>query len=87
MYIRLSQLVFPPIGLRVRWGGVMSGFVVAIGTLMLLGTLGLAVGITAISDQRAATGTTAAGLGMGPASGPLSLCSCRSSSEAWSRPR
>ena len=50
---------------RVRWGGVMSGFVVAIGTLMLLGALGLAVGTTAIGDPRAATGETAAGLGMG----------------------
>jgi hypothetical protein len=54
-----------PIGLRVRRGGVMSRFVVAIGTLMLLGALGLAVGITAIGDPRAATGEAAAGLGMG----------------------
>jgi hypothetical protein len=43
----------------------MSGFVVASGTLMLLGALGLAVGITAIGDPRAATGETAAGLGIG----------------------
>jgi hypothetical protein len=46
-------------------GGVMSGFVVAIGTLMLLGATGLAVGTAAIGDPRAATDETAAGLGMG----------------------
>jgi hypothetical protein len=54
-----------PVGPRVRWSGVMSGFVVAIGTLMLLGALGLAVGITALGDPRAASGETAAGLGIG----------------------
>ncbi|HEU4457822.1 MAG TPA: hypothetical protein VFR90_01720 [Methylibium sp.] len=33
-------------GLRVAWGGVWSGFLVAIGVVLLLSTLGLAVGIT-----------------------------------------
>lgn len=57
--------VLPPIGPRVRWGGVMSGLFVAIGTLLLLTALGLAVGITAMGDPRAATSETASGLGIG----------------------
>jgi hypothetical protein len=55
----------PPQEPRVRWGGVLSGFAVALGVLMLMGTLGLAIGVTALGDPRAATGETAAGLGIG----------------------
>ena len=33
---------------RVRWGGVMSGFFVALGVLLLMGALGLAIGVTAL---------------------------------------
>jgi len=43
----------------------MSGLFVAIGTLILLTALGLAVGITAIGDPRMATSETASGLGIG----------------------
>ena len=50
---------------RVRWTGVLSGLVVALGVLLLLGTLGLAIGVSALGDPRAATGVTAAGLGIG----------------------
>ena len=50
---------------RVRWGGVMSGFVVALGVLPLMGALGLAIGVTALGDPRAATSATASGLGIG----------------------
>jgi len=50
---------------RVRWGGVMSGFVVALGVLLLMGALGLAIGVTALGDPRAATSATASGLGIG----------------------
>jgi hypothetical protein len=57
--------VVPPLGPRVRWGGVMSGFFVAIATLLLLTALGLAVGITVLGDPRAATSETAQGLGIG----------------------
>ena len=57
--------ILTPVGPRVRWGGVMSGLFVAIGTLMLLTALGLAIGITALGDPRAATGETASGLGIG----------------------
>jgi hypothetical protein len=57
--------VVTPLGPRVRWGGVMSGLFVAIGTLMLLSALGLAIGITVIGDPRTATSETASGLGIG----------------------
>src|SRR5687768_7241678 len=55
----------PPQGTRVRWGGVLSGVVVAVGVLLLMGTLGLAIGVTALGDPRAATGETASSLGIG----------------------
>jgi hypothetical protein len=57
--------ILPPQGPRVRWAGVMSGFFVAIGVLMIMGALGLAIGVTALGDPRAATGETASGLGIG----------------------
>ena len=50
---------------RVRWGGVMSGLFVALGVLLLMGALGLAIGVTALGDPRAATSATASGLGIG----------------------
>src|ERR671923_216668 len=57
--------ILPPQGPRVRWAGVMSGFFVAIGVLLILGALGLAIGVTALGDPRAATSETASGLGIG----------------------
>ena len=57
--------IITPVGPRVRWGGVMSGLFVAMGTLMLFTALGLAIGVTALGDPRAATGETASGLGVG----------------------
>lgn len=55
----------PPIGPRVRWGGVTSGFVTALGTMLLLTALGMAIGITAVGDPRATTDDTATGMGIG----------------------
>ena len=55
----------PPVGPRVRWGGVMSGVILALGIVLLLTALGLAIGITAVGDPRAATAGTATGLGIG----------------------
>jgi hypothetical protein len=40
----------------------MSGFFVALGVLLLMGALGLANGVTALGDPRAATSATATGL-------------------------
>jgi hypothetical protein len=55
----------PPVGPRVRWGGVTSGFIIVLGAVLLLTALGLAIGITAVGDPRAATDDTATGLGVG----------------------
>jgi hypothetical protein len=57
--------LLPPQGPRVRWAGVMSGFVVALGVLLLMTALGLAIGVTTLGDPRAATGETASRLGIG----------------------
>ena len=58
----------PPIGLRVRRGGVTSGWVIALGTILLT-ALGLAIGISAIGDPRTADRDTASGWGRGPLGG------------------
>jgi hypothetical protein len=55
----------PPVGPRVRWGGVTSGLIITLGTVLFLTALGLAIGITAVGDPRAATHDTATGLGIG----------------------
>jgi hypothetical protein len=60
-----DRVTAPPIGVRVRWGGVTSGWVMALGTLLLLTALGLAIGITAFGDPRTADSHTASGLGLG----------------------
>lgn len=57
--------ILPPQGPRVRWSGVMSGFFIAIGVLIVMGALGLAIGITALGDPRWVTGETASELGIG----------------------
>jgi hypothetical protein len=57
--------LLPPQGPRVRWSGVMSGFFVALGVLMIMGALGLAIGVTALGDPRTATHETASELGIG----------------------
>jgi hypothetical protein len=43
----------------------MSGLFIAMGVLMIMGALGLAIGITAFGDPRAATSETTSGLGIG----------------------
>jgi hypothetical protein len=54
------------VGVRVSWGGVWSGFLVAIGVLLLLSILGLAIGITT-ADLGPNGELDASGLGMGAA--------------------
>jgi hypothetical protein len=48
--------------LRVSWGGVWSGFLIALGAMLLLGTLGVAIGVSAIDPTGGARG-----LGVGAA--------------------
>lgn len=45
-------------GMRVSWGGVWGGVLSAVGLLLLLGALGIAVGVTA-ADPRATDASTA----------------------------
>lgn len=40
-------------GMKVSWGGVFAGVLVAIGVSMLLASLGLAIGVTAVDPRRA----------------------------------
>jgi hypothetical protein len=57
--------IVTPLGPRVRWSGIMSGFFVAIAALLLLTALGLAIGITTLGNPQTATSETASGLGIG----------------------
>jgi hypothetical protein len=51
-------------GVRVSWGGVWSGFLFGMGVLLLLSTLGLAIGIST-ADIGAGRDLNAKGLGIG----------------------
>jgi hypothetical protein len=43
--------IFSAEGMRVSWGGIFGGVLVAVGTLLLLAALGVAIGITAVDPQ------------------------------------
>jgi hypothetical protein len=51
-------------GMRVAWGGVWTGYLVAIGAALLLGVLGLAIGVSA-ADVGPGEDMNAKGLGVG----------------------
>jgi hypothetical protein len=51
-------------GMRVSWGGVFGGVLVALGFLFLMTTLGLAVGITAARPGETEAGTLGTGAGL-----------------------
>ena len=53
-------------GMRLAWGGVWSGLLVAVGVMLLLGVLGLAIGVTT-ADIGTGRGDDGAGLGAGAA--------------------
>ena len=55
--------IFSTEGIRVSWGGIFGGVMVAVGLLLLLAALGLAVGITAVDPQATQLGR----LGIGAA--------------------
>ena len=51
-------------GLRVSWGGVFGGVLVAIGLLLLLAALGVALGVTAVDPGATDAETVGAGAGI-----------------------
>jgi hypothetical protein len=51
-------------GMRVSWGGVFGGVLVALGFLLLMTALGVAVGISAAQPGQADTDTLGAGAGI-----------------------
>ena len=51
-------------GMRVSWGGIWGGVLVALGVLMLLTALGLAIGVTAVDPGQTASSTIGAGAGI-----------------------
>lgn len=48
--------LFSTEGIRVSWGGIFGGVMVAVGLLLLLAALGVAVGITAVDPQSTGLG-------------------------------
>ena len=53
--------LFSTEGIRVSWGGIFGGVMVAVGLLLLLAALGVAVGITAVDPQSTQLGRLGAG--------------------------
>ncbi|MFN2645650.1 MAG: hypothetical protein ABR570_11700 [Burkholderiales bacterium] len=51
-------------GVRVSWGGIFGGVLVAVGLLLLLAALGVAVGITAIDPAETPLGSLGTGAGI-----------------------
>lgn len=48
-------------GVRVSWGGIFGGVMVAVGLLLLLAALGVAIGITAVDRQSTQLGSLGVG--------------------------
>ncbi|HEX6005988.1 MAG TPA: hypothetical protein VFZ14_18505, partial [Burkholderiales bacterium] len=51
-------------GLRVSWGGIWGGVLVAIGLLLLLSVLGVAIGVTAVDPGDTQAETVGTGIGV-----------------------
>lgn len=51
-------------GMRVSWGGIWAGVLAALGTMMLLTALGLAIGVSAVDPGRTAGTTIGTGAGI-----------------------
>jgi hypothetical protein len=64
--IRATAPIAQPLGMRVAWGGVWTGLLVAIGVMLLLSVLGLAIGVSA-ADIGPGEDGNAKGLGIGAA--------------------
>src|SRR2546421_9718711 len=59
--------LFSAEGMRVSWGGIFGGVLVAVGLLLLLAALGVAVGIRAVGPSQ--TGDAKVGTGAGICAG------------------
>jgi len=53
--------LFSTEGVRVSWGGIFGGVMVAVGLLLLLAALGVAIGITAVDRQSTQLGSLGVG--------------------------
>jgi hypothetical protein len=51
-------------GMRVSWGGIFGGVLVALGVLLLLAALGLAIGVSAVDPGGTDAGTLGTGAGL-----------------------
>jgi hypothetical protein len=62
------RLVYPAMlrtdGMKVSWGGIFGGVLVAVGLLLLLSALGLAVGVSALQPGETEVSTLGAGAGI-----------------------
>jgi hypothetical protein len=61
------QLRFPPLsadGMRVSWGGIWGGVLVALGLLLLMAALGVAVGVSAFDPGQSEAGNFGTGAGI-----------------------
>ncbi len=56
--------LFSAEGMRVSWGGIFGGVLAAVGLLLLLAALGVAVGITAVDPQSMQLGKLGVGAGI-----------------------
>ena len=55
--VLIERSVNPFEGMRISWGGIFGGVLTGVGTLLLLTTLGLAIGVSAV-DPQATEGST-----------------------------
>ena len=60
---RVFATALPLEGIRVSWGGIWGGVLTAVGLVLLLASLGAAIGITATNPDQADAGTLGAAAG------------------------
>lgn len=56
--------LFSTEGIKVSWGGIFGGVMVAVGLMLLLAALGVAIGITAVDPQSTQLGRLGVGAGI-----------------------
>lgn len=59
-----SPMMLAAEGMRVSWGGIFGGVLVALGVLLLLAALGVAVGVTALDPGQTDAGALGTGAGL-----------------------